>query len=355
MKLRETLTKVINKADKNMRLKEFPYITENGKWVTTTNGYWTGGFWVGVLWLSYKISSDKKYKKLAYNWLKLLEKRKNDKNMLFDLGFMFFPSFVLGYKITNDNYLKRVALEAADTLSIFFNESSGFVCHEITINGKKAGRTIIDVMMNLPLLWWAYEETDDKKYYNIAYTHSKRTIEEFIRDDYSTIQTIDFDLETGEIIRKITGQGYNDESCWSRGQAWAIYGFTLAYKTSKDGIFLKATEKLADYFISNLPEDYVPYWDFNDPKPLVKDSSAAAIACSGLLTLSGLSKKEEFKEVALKISNSLSANYLNKEDDGILKHGCFYKPKNIGVDESLMWGDYYFIEALIKVLEEVNI
>ena len=354
MKLRETLTKVINKADKNMRLKEFPYITENEKWVTTTNGYWTGGFWVGVLWLSYKISSDEKYKKLAYNWLKLLEKRRTDKTMLFDLGFMFFPSFVLGYKITNDNYLKRVALEAADTLSTFFNKSSGFVCHEITINGKKTGRTIIDVMMNLPLLWWAYEETDDKKYYNIAYTHSKRTIEEFIRDDYSTIQTIDFDLETGELIRKITGQGYSDESCWSRGQAWAIYGFTLAYKTSKDEIFLEVAEKLAEYFIKNLPDDYVPYWDFNDPNPLVKDSSAAAIACSGLLTLSELSKKEEFKEVALKISNSLSANYLNEESDGILKHGCFYKPENMGVDESLMWGDYYFIEALIKVLEEEN-
>ena len=173
MKLSEVLNKAINKVDKNMGLKEFPYITENGKWSTTKDGYWTGGFWIGLLWFSYKTSGDEKYKNLAYNWLKLLEKRKNDKNMLFDLGFMFFPSFVLGYKITNDNYLKGVALEAADTLSMFFNESSGFICHGITINGKKSGRTIIDVMMNLPLLWWAYEETGDEKYYNIAYTHSR--------------------------------------------------------------------------------------------------------------------------------------------------------------------------------------
>jgi unsaturated chondroitin disaccharide hydrolase len=355
MKLSEALNKAINKVDKNRGLKEFPYITENGKWITTNDGYWTGGFWIGLLWFSYKTSGDKKYKKLAYNWLNVLEKRKNDKTMLFDLGFMFFPSFVLGYKITSDNYLKSVALDAADTLSTFFNERSGFVCHEITINGKRAGRTIIDVMMNLPLLWWAYEETDDKKYYNTAYTHSKRTIEEFIRDDLSTIHVIDFDLENGEIIRKITGQGYSDESCWSRGHAWAIYGFTLAYKTSKDEIFLEVAEKLAEYFTKDLPDDYVPYWDFNDPNPSVKDSSAAAIACSGLVTLYELTSKEKYKEIASKILISLSTNYLSEEGDGILKHGCFYKPKNIGVDESLMWGDYYFVEAIIKVLEEVNI
>jgi len=107
-------------------------------------------------------------------------------------------------------------------------------------------------MMNLPLLWWAYEEADDKKYYNVAYTHSKRAFEEFIRDDYSTIHVIDFDLETGEIIRKITDHGYSNDSCWSRGQAWAIYGFALAYKTSKDQLFLKVAEKLAEYFIKTL-------------------------------------------------------------------------------------------------------
>lgn len=354
MKLSEVLNKAINKVDKNMGLKEFPYITENGKWSTTKDGYWTGGFWIGLLWFSYKTSGDEKYKNLAYNWLKLLEKRKNDKNMLFDLGFMFFPSFVFGYKITNDNYLKGVALEAADTLSMFFNERSGFICHEITINGKKAGRTIIDVMMNLPLLWWAYEETGDEKYYNIAYTHSKRTIEEFIRDDYSTIHVIDFDLETGEITRKLTVQGYSNDSCWSRGQAWAIYGFTLAYKYTKDELFLKTVENLAGYFIKNLPEDYVPYWDFDASKREVRDSSAGAIASSALLDLSKLRGKEEFREVAINILNSLCNNYLSgKNEDGILKQGCFHKPENMGVDESLIWGDYYFIEAIMKVIKGV--
>ena len=216
-------------------------------------------------------------------------------------------------------------------------------------------RTIIDVMMNLPLLWWAYEETNDDKYYNVAYTHSKRTIEEFIREDYSTVHVIDFDLETGEIIRKITAQGYSDDSCWSRGQAWAIYGFTLAYKYTKDELFLKTAVNIAEYFIANLPEDYVPYWDFDDPEKEIKDSSVAAIAASGMITLSELREKKEFKEAAINILNSLCDNYLCEEEkEGILKHGCFHKPAGIGGDESLIGGDYYLTEALMKVEEKIK-
>lgn len=356
MQVNKILSEVVEKVGKSQGFKDFPHITKKGKWVTTKDGYWTGGFWVGLLWFSYKITGDEKYKESGYEWLKRLEKRKNDKNMLFDLGFMFYPSFVLGYEITNAENLRKTALEAADTLSTFFNEPSGFVCHEITINGKKAGRTIIDVMMELPLMWWAYEETGEERYYNIAYTHSKRTIEEFIREDYSTIHVIDFDLKTGEIIRKITVQGYSDDSCWSRAQAWAIYGFTLAFKASKDKLFLKAAQKLAEYYIKNLQDDYVPYWDFNNPEiqNAVKDSSAVAIACSGLLTLSEFSGREDFREISVSILNSLCNNYLTDENrDGILTHGCFHKPENMGVDESLIWGDYYFIEAIMKMRQEV--
>ena len=336
--------------DKSIKLKDFPHITENGKWITTEDGYWTGGFWVGLLWFTYKITGDEKYKDEAYKWVKKLEAGKNDRT--FDLGFLFYPSFVLGYKITNDGHLRKTALEATDTLASLFNEEVGFVYNDFTMNGKRVGRTIIDVMMELPLLWWAYHETGDEKYYNVAYAHTKRTIEEFIREDYSTVHVIDFDLETGEIIRKITVQGYSNESCWSRGQAWAIYGFTLAYKYTKDELFLKTAENLAAYFIKHLPEDYVPYWDFDDPDKKVKDSSTAAIASSGLLDLSDFSRKKEFMDVAINILNSLCDNYLSgKDEDGILKHGCFHKPENMGVDESLIWGDYYFVEAMAKVFK----
>lgn len=305
-----------------------------------------------MLWYAYKITGDEKYKDDTYKWAKRLESRKNDRT--FDLGFLFYPSFILGYEITKDEYLKERALEAANTVSALFHEKAGFVYHDFTIHGKKAGRTIIDVMMNLPLLWWAYEETGIEKYYNRAYIHSKRTIEEFIRDHYTTVHVIDFDLETGEIIRKITVQGYSDDSCWSRGHAWAIYGFTLAYKYTKDELFLKTVENLAGYFIKNLSEDYVPCWDFDASKREVRDSSAGAIASSALLDLSKLRGKEEFREVAINILNSLCNNYLSgKNEDGILKHGCFHKPENMGVDESLIWGDYYFIEAIMKVIKGV--
>ena len=348
----KVLSYAIKKVDKSIKLKDFPHITENGKWVTTEDGYWTGGFWIGLLWYAYKITGDGKYKDDTYKWAKRLESRKNDRT--FDLGFLFYPSSILGYEITKDEYLKETALEAANTLSTLFHEKAGFVYHDFTINGKKVGRTIIDVMMNLPLLWWAYDETGNKEYYDVAYRHTKRTIEEFIRDNYTTVHVIDFDLETGEIIRKITVQGYSDDSCWSRGQAWAIYGFTWAYKYTKDELFLKTVENLTGSFIKNLSEDYVPCWDFGASKREVKDSSAGAIASSALLDLSELSGKEEFKEVAINILNSLCNIYLSgKNEDGILKHGCFHKPENMGVDESLIWGDYYFIEAIMKVIKGV--
>ena len=177
------LSYAVRKVDKSIKLTDFPHITENGKWVTTGDGYWTGGFWVGLLWLTYKITGDKRYKAEAYKWAKRLESRKNDKT--FDLSFLFYPSFVLGYEITGDGYFRKMALEAADTFSTFFNEKAGFVYNKID---EKTGRTIIDAMMDLQLLWWAYEETGgDERFYEVAYTHSKRTIEEFIRDNYSTI------------------------------------------------------------------------------------------------------------------------------------------------------------------------
>lgn len=345
---------ILTKVDRNIEcLKDFPHITKSGKWITTKDGYWTGGFWVGLLWLCYKMTNNKKYKKMAYSWAKRLEGRRFDKT--FDLGFLFYPSFVLGYEVTGDEYLRQVSLDAAKTLSTLLHKKSKFIYYIVDIDGRKVGRTIIDVMMNIPLLWWAFEETGDSVYYDVAYTHSIRTIEEFIRENYSTIHVVDFDLNTGNILRKVTVQGYSNESCWSRGQAWAIYGFTLAYKTTKDKIFLKTAEKLADYFIKYLPKDYIPYWDFNDPKKSVKDSSAAAIASSGLLTLSSLSRQEKFKEIAIRILNSLSKHYLaNENEDGILKHGCFHKPAGIGVDECLIWGDYYFMEALMKIRGELE-
>lgn len=328
---------------------KFPHITASGRWITTSDGDWSGGYWVGTLWLAYLMNKHEKYLDLALKCASSLEPRKMDKT--FDLGHLFYPSFVLGYKITGDEWLREVALNAAGALVTLFHRKAGFIYNEIYAGGEKFGRTIIDVMMNLPLLWWAHEETSDEEYYNVAYEHSRNTAENFVRADGSTIHVLEFDLTTGNLIRKTTIQGHSVDSCWSRGQAWGIHGFSLAYEATREEKFLKTAEKLAGYFIKNLPNDNVPYWDFNDPRipDAPKDGSAAAIACSGLITLSKLSGKRRFGIVANRIFRSLSTNYMTEEDrDGILKHGCFHVPKKIGVDEGSIWGDYYFMEALMK-------
>lgn len=327
----------------------FPHITEQGRWRTTTDGYWTGGYWIGLLWSAYTATKHEKYLKWAREWAVLLEPRKNDKNP--DLGHLFYPSFVKGYEITRDEKMKKIALDAANTLTSCFNVSTGFLHNEVEVGGKKAGRAIIDFMAILPLLWWAHGETGDEKYHDVAQRHSMSTIENLVRNDGSTIHVVDFDLKTGRIIRKTTVQGHDENSCWSRGQAWGIYGFAEAYGATEEKLFLSIAGKLANYFVKNLPSDHVPYWDFNDPRipDAPKDSSAAAIACSGLITLSKLSGNKRFGNVAGKILRSLSTNYVAEENrDGILKHGSFHVPKKNGVDEGLIWGDYYFMGALMK-------
>ena len=341
---------ILHKIRKTFRLTQFPHITKSGIWETTKDGHWTGGFWIGLLWWAYKISGNVIFKKNAYKWLNLLEKRK--KSRTFDLGFLFYPSFVLGYEFTNDPRLKEVALKAAETLSKTVNKKLEFLYDEKTIDGEIFREIIIDIMPNLSLLWWAYEETGNEEYYNIAYIHSIKMLKELIREDNSTYQGMIFDLNTSEIIKKGTFQGISVDSCWSRGQAWGIYGYASAYKMTKENQFLDVAKNLAMYFISNLPEDYVPYWDFNATKALdtIRDSSAAAIACSGILDIYKYTQDKKFRNYAIKILNSLIKNYLTKKDgDGILAKGCFYKKKNLGVHESLIWGDYYFVEALIKL------
>lgn len=343
----DTFNLILDKVDALLTQPAFPHITHEGKWITTEKGHWTGGFWAGILWLCYLMTNKEEYGKAALKVTNRLETRKKDKT--FDLGFLFYYSHVLGYQQTKDEHLRDVALDAADNLLKLYNVKNKVIFNNIRLSGINVGRTIIDVMANLCILWWAFNETDNEKYYNGAYEHSISTINELIRDDYSTVQILDFNLETGKIIHKITAQGYNDTSCWSRGQAWAIYGFTLAYQSTKEKLFLNTAERLSEYFIDNLPRDYVPYYDFNDPLKSIKDSSAAAIACSAIFDLYKINKRVKFKREGYNIINSLITNYFNKEtNDGLIKHGCYYKPKNIATDESLIFGDYYFLEALIK-------
>ena len=336
----------------------FPFVTVNGKWEICknedwnldifTNGYWCNGFWIEMLWLAFKVTKNIGFKRKAYELYKLIEPRK-DSNKVHDLGFLFYPSFCVGYDITNDNYLKSIALTAAYPLLSRFNDKIG----AITVSGdpKESGLTAIDTMMNLPLLWWTYEKSRKQRYYDVAYKHAVTTMQHCIRENGSTYHVMEFDLSTRQIKKKYTLQGYNDESCWSRGQAWGIYGFAIAYKCTKREEFLRTAEKLADYYIANCPSDYVPYWDFNDPNipNTVKDSSAAAITSSGMLDLSDVepdkTKAGKYRKIAYKILEAFSKNYLaDNSSQGILLHGCFDTPNTIAIDSSLIWGDYYYFE-----------
>jgi len=346
----------------------FPFVTLDGKWVICkeedwdleifSDGYWCNGFWIGMLWLAYKVTKNNKFKRKAYELCKLIEPRRNS-NKTHDLGFLFYPSFCVGYEITKDNYLKNIALDAANSLLSRFNDKIG----AITVLGdpKESGLTGVDTMMNLPLLWWAYEKTGKQRYYDVASRHASMTMQHCVRENGSTYHAIEFDLSMKQIKRKYTLQGYSDDSCWSRGQAWSIYGFAIAYKYTKRGEFLRTAEKLADYYIANCPPNYVTYWDFDAPEiqNAVRDSSAAAITASGLLDLSNVeqdkTKAEKYEQMAYSILGSLSKSYLSVGLDsqaGILLHGCFHKPNNVAIDDSLIFGDYYYMEALTKLIIE---
>lgn len=348
---------VLEKIESNIEplRDEFPHISKNGVWKTkknTSGGVWTLGFWPGMLWLAYMATENKKYEKQAYKWMRFLEHRKNDKDH--DVGFAFYPSFVKGYELVGDVYLRDVALSAANSLLSLFHTRSNF----IQTRFKESGIAAIDTMMNLFLLWWAYEETRDKKYYDAAFNHSIATMRNMVRDDGSTVHIVKFNPMNGKIIKKLTLQGYSDTSCWSRGQSWAIYGFTVAYKKAKYNDFLITAKRTADYFISHLPEDYVPYWDFNTRiYDTTKDSSAAAIASSALLDIAKVEKDKtaamRYERSAYKILESLTKNYLIKgrNDPGILMHSCFDKPRGLATDNCTIFGDYYYMDALAKLLE----
>ncbi|MHA1805801.1 MAG: glycoside hydrolase family 88 protein [Promethearchaeota archaeon] len=346
------MDKITQKLKKHLKIENFPHVTKNGKWQTTRDGYWSGGFWIGILWWMHVHTGDDLFKNEAIKWLKRLEKRKTSRT--FDLGFIFYPSFILGYKITKDEQLKKVALEAADTLLTTFNPHLNVIYDEMVQENQKVGKVLIDIMPNLKLLWWAFKETGNTKYYDIANLHAQRTIKELIRSDGSTYQGFIFDLKSNAIIKKVTFQGINTESCWSRGQAWAILGFAMASEYTKNEEYLSVTKKLARYYLKHLPLDNkVPYYDFDvKPNPNeIRDTSAAAIASAGLLNVYRITKEEYYKEQAHEIIQSLYMNYFNDEmKDGFLSDGCFYLQKDWGVKESMIWGDYFFIESLIQLI-----
>lgn len=316
----------------------------SGKWEAKARGDWTCGFFSGCLWRMYEQTGNDEWRENAQKWTEDLENQKfNASNH--DVGFRIMSSFGNGYRLTGRDDYKDVVLTAAETLASRYNDDVG------CIRSWNAGNylVIIDNMMNLELLFWASKNGGSQRLYDIAVNHAEKTIEHHVRPDGSTYHVVDFNND-GTVRRKYTQQGYNSESTWSRGQAWGLYGFTMTYRETGDYQFLSTAIRLADYFIDNLPADYVPYSDFEAPgiPNVSKDSSAAAIACSGLLELDRYVDNRRYRIAALNILTALtSADYLSEGTgySSILRRGC---ERYGDVEKGLIYGDYYFLEAMLR-------
>lgn len=320
---------------------------------------WNTGFWTGMLWLAYEATGDKKYLERALSHIPSFYKRIDEKVGVnhHDMGFLYVPSCVAAYKLAGNTEAKNAALKAADHLLTRYIEKGGYI--QAWGNVGEQPRLIIDCMNNIPLLYWAHEETGNLNYYTKAYSHALATINNIVRDDASTHHTFYFN-EDGTPDRGETAQGVSDDSCWARGQAWIISGLPLSYKYTKDENMPELFEKVTNYFLNRLPEDYVPYWDltFGDGSGEYRDSSAAAIAVCGILEMLPYIKDEKLKviyEGAIdKIMFSLYENYSTKdipESNGLLTHAVYSIPHNLGVDECNIWGCYYYMEALCRMIK----
>jgi unsaturated chondroitin disaccharide hydrolase len=332
----------------------FPRSTNgDGSWNTVPPRDWTSGFFPGCLWYMYEQTGDRFFEHAARRWTDGLREIQYFGGS-HDVGFMVFNSFGNGYRIEPSDDYRNVILQTAATLAKRYHPIVG--CIRSWDHRKWEYPVIIDNMMNLELLFWASDHGGPPLLHEIAARHAETTMKNQFRSDGSTYHVLDYDTTNGSVIARTTHQGYSDESVWARGQAWAIYGFTMSYRYTKDKRFLRTAERAADYFVQHLPADHVPYWDFKAPgipdEP--RDASAGAIAASALLELSGYAGAEKstfYHGAALAIIGSLChAPYLAEgtHSHGILNHAVGNKPANSEVDVSLIYGDYYFIEALVR-------
>lgn len=337
-------------------------VSENYVYPAVNNEDWTDAFWIGMLHLAQEYRPKETIKKVIEKQLIVFKERLDHEIVLnhHDIGFLYSLSAVADYRENNHQASREMALQAADVLMRRYNETAKMLQAWGELADKEQqGRMIIDCNMNLPLLYFASNETGNAKYREAAKNHVKLAQKYLIREDYSTYHTYYMDSETGEPRFGKTAQGFADDSCWARGQAWGIYGFPISFNHIGDTSLLESACQLADYFIAHLPEDKVCYWDlvFTDGSSEERDTSAAAIAVCGLLELSKQlplsdNRREQYQSISLEILDSLSATYTTKklpESNGSLTQGVYTKPGNYGIDECTTWGDYFYFEALIRL------
>lgn len=340
----------------------------NGFYEPIPNTYWTTGFWTGEIWLAYEYTNDPVFRQAAevqiHSFLERIEKKIEVDHH--DMGFLYSPSCVAGYKLVGSEEGKKAAIMAADQLISRFHPVGEFIQAWGTMDAPENYRLIIDCLLNLPLLYWASEETKDNKYREIAEKHIHTAIANVIREDYSTWHTFFFDMKTGKPDHGATCQGYRDGSAWARGQAWGVYGCALAYRYTKKAEYIEIFKHVVDYYVNHLPEDLVPYWDleFTDGEEQPRDSSSASIVACGLLEMACYLSEEDalyYKELAMQFMKAVYDHYAVKdhqESNGLVLHSTYsnQSPYNTcdhkGVDECNSWGDYFYMEALTRLYKK---
>lgn len=337
----------------------YPGILNGGEWDD-----WTSGFWTGILWLAYEITMEERYKKLALFQIKSYDERITNKIAVnhHDLGFLYIPSAVAAYKITGNERAKSAALKAAEHLTGRFKEKGGFIQAWGDLDDPNSYRLIIDCNLNIPLLFWASEVTNDNKYREMAEKHINAAANVVVRENGSTHHTYYFDPKTGNPTKGVTAQGANDNSAWARGQAWGVYGFALAYSYLKEEKFIHLYKKVTNYFLDHLPSDNIAYWDliYDDSSNEERDTSAVAIALCGMLEMHKyLPDSDEDKKIYSNAINSIMKSLIEKyttkyieHSNGLLTDAVYSKPAGSGVNECCIWGDYFYMEALVRMMKD---
>lgn len=325
----------------------------------------TDGFWTGEIWLAYEHTGNEAFREAAEVQVKDFLHRIDNKICVdhHDMGFLYTPSCVAAWKLTGNELGKEAAVKAADQLISRFHEKGEFIQAWGAMNAPENYRLIIDCLLNLPLLYWATEETGDGKYRDIAERHIHTALGNVIREDFSTWHTFFFNMETGAPDHGATCQGYRDGSAWARGQAWGVYGTAVGYKYTRRAEYIDIFKGVTRYFLEHLPEDLVPFWDleFGDGDDQPRDSSSASIAACGMLEMAKYMEEDDRKYytgIAKKLMKSVVDHYAVKDpaiSNGQVLHSTYsnHSPYNTcnhyGVDECNIWGDYFYMEALMRL------
>ncbi|TBL68212.1 glycoside hydrolase family 88 protein [Paenibacillus thalictri] len=336
-----------------------PHVAKaDGKYDNMILDWWTSAFWPGILWIMYDMTGKEHYREAAWDWDERIELcTLRDNRFHHDVGFQYLPTAIIKHKITGDKDGRRRGLQAANFLAGRFNMAGNFLR---AWNDDKTGWAIVDSSMNLSILFWAAEELKDPRFKHVGKAHANTVLSRFIREDGSVNHIIEFDPESGEYLGSLGGQGAGPDSSWSRGQSWALHGMANVYRYTGDIRYLQAARRVAHYFLACLPDDYVAHWDFRanggDLASEERDTSAAACAASGLLEIAAALPEAEgrlYRDAAERMLLSLTQHYGTwdrPEHEAILVEGTGHKPAGQNINVSLIYGDYYYVEALAKLM-----